>query len=156
MSSRHMRFSLTLGRPEKSSFKTYVNVRWKLRGYRKIEYTCQQARLDELTYAWVDTCCIDKNSSAELSESINSMYGFYERAQVCFVYLSNVRGHGLLIADPNEDVLRVISPDEPEPDTAHRALLESFANSRWFTRRWCLQELIAPYHLRFYDEQWES
>lgn len=55
------------------------------KGYKKIRYTCMQARSEGLRYAWVDTCCIDKGSSAELSESINSMYRWYkpERLRSC-------------------------------------------------------------------------
>ena len=41
-------------------------------------------------WTWIDTCCIDKRSSAEMSEAINSMYRWYANAQECFVYLSDV------------------------------------------------------------------
>jgi hypothetical protein len=60
-------------------------------GLEKIRYTCQQAKRDELSWCWVDTCCIDKTSSAELSEAINSMFNWYSRAQVCYAYLADVR-----------------------------------------------------------------
>lgn len=61
-------------------------------GYAKIEKTCELARTREpgLQYAWVDTCTIDKSSSAELSEAINSMFTWYRKAAVCFVYLSDL------------------------------------------------------------------
>ncbi|KAM0703743.1 hypothetical protein Q7P35_009682 [Cladosporium inversicolor] len=59
-------------------------------GFRKIHLTCQQARRDRLSWCWVDTCCIDKSSSAELSEAINSMFNWYSRAQVCYAYLADV------------------------------------------------------------------
>ncbi|GAB7323774.1 hypothetical protein MBLNU13_g07231t1 [Cladosporium sp. NU13] len=59
-------------------------------GYRKIHLTCQQAKRDGLSWCWVDTCCIDKTSSAELSEAINSMFNWYARAHVCYAYLSDV------------------------------------------------------------------
>lgn len=55
----------------------------KMKGFRKIEYCCQQAVKDGLDWVWVDTCCIDKTSSAELSESINSMFRWYKEASVC-------------------------------------------------------------------------
>jgi len=55
------------------------------KGYRKIEMTCQIAALKGINYVWVDTCCIDKSSSAELTEAINSMYRWYQRSQICFV-----------------------------------------------------------------------
>ena len=56
----------------------------KLRGFPKIHLTCRQAQLDALTHAWVDTCCIDKTSSAELTEAINSMYEWYQKSTVCY------------------------------------------------------------------------
>src|SRR5437667_3998665 len=59
-------------------------------GYQKIVWTCRQAISDGLSHAWVDTCCIDKSSSAELSEAINSMFRWYERAKVCYAYLADV------------------------------------------------------------------
>ena len=61
-------------------------------GFRKIQLTCEQARQDGLKYAWVDICCIDKKSSAELQEAINSMFQWYAQAYRCYAYLSDVRG----------------------------------------------------------------
>lgn len=65
------------------------NVKGKA-GYRKIDFTCIQALMDDIEYAWVDTCCIDKTSSAELSESINSMFRWYESSKLCYIYLADV------------------------------------------------------------------
>jgi len=59
-------------------------------GYDKIKKCCAQAITDNLEYIWVDTCCIDKSSSAELSEAINSMFQWYKNAAVCYAYLSDV------------------------------------------------------------------
>ncbi|RMX86972.1 hypothetical protein D0869_02689 [Hortaea werneckii] len=59
-------------------------------GWQKIEYICRQALEDGLQWAWVDTCCIDKSSSAELSEAINSMFKWHECSTVCYVYLCDV------------------------------------------------------------------
>lgn len=102
-----------------------------IHGYDKIDGCCRRAEGDGLTYVWVDTCCIDKSSSAELSEAINSMYEWYERSAVCYVYLSDVP-HG----------------DTPyELDSAFRA-------SRWFTRGWTLQEFLAPRKLIFFNHKW--
>ena len=89
-------------------------------GWRKILRSCEQAQKDECDYVWCDTCCIDKSSSAELSESINSMFRWYQEAKVCYAYLEEVE----------------------EVDELPRA--------RWFTRGWTLQELIAPKSLVFY------
>ena len=100
-------------------------------GYRKILDTCRQAKSDGYPYAWVDTCCIDKTSSAELSEAINSMFKWYTEAAVCYVYLADL-----------------------STSSTWRDLLK---NCRWFSRGWCLQELLAPDgdNLRFYDRSWE-
>lgn len=102
-----------------------------MRGFEKIRYTCEQARRDGIEWAWVDTCCIDKTSSAELTEAINSMYSWYERAEVCYAYFVDVPP-GSDFAAPNS----------------------AFRNSRWFTRGWTLQELIAPVKLDCYAKDW--
>ncbi|KAF3806633.1 Vegetative incompatibility protein HET-E-1 [Colletotrichum gloeosporioides] len=100
-------------------------------GYRKIWETCRVSLSYGLNYAWVDTCCIDKSSSAELSEAINSMFRWYRDAKVCFAYLSDYSflgsGHAWKMKD-----------------------------CKWFTRGWCLQELIAPKELIFYDKDWKE
>ncbi|KAF8861247.1 HET-domain-containing protein [Acephala macrosclerotiorum] len=102
-------------------------------GCTKIKYCCDQAIKDGLYWAWVDTCCIYKTSSAELSEAINSMFRWYQRAEVCYVYLADVWGYHTPIEDPRE-----------------------FAQSRWFTRCWTLQELIAPRFVIFYSRLWAN
>ena len=61
-------------------------------GYRKILQCCERAEKDGYKWLWVDTCCIDKRSSAELSEAINSMYRWYENEKVCYAYLHDVPG----------------------------------------------------------------
>ncbi|KAI1278999.1 heterokaryon incompatibility protein-domain-containing protein [Xylaria sp. FL0933] len=99
------------------------------KGYRKIELCCEQARFDGLPYAWIDTCCIDKQSSAELSEAINSMYRWYENATLCYAYLADVE------------------------DVQCEGLL-SFKCSRYWTRGWTLQELIAPNIVIFFSSSW--
>lgn len=101
------------------------------KGWGKIEGICEQARRRRIDYAWVDTCCIDKSSSAELTEAINSMYAYYREAFVCIAYLDDVF---------------------PGDLTSFRLQL---ASCRWFTRGWTLQELIAPKDLEFYDASWE-
>lgn len=100
-------------------------------GYHKIEYTCRQAIVDGYEYAWADNCCIDKGSSAELSEAINSMYEWYRQAGTCYAYLTDCAA--------DVEVSKVQS---------------QFRHSRWFTRGWTLQELIAPANLVFFAKGW--
>ncbi|OCK96823.1 HET-domain-containing protein, partial [Cenococcum geophilum 1.58] len=103
----------------------------KLRGCKKIIGCRNQAVSDGYRYIWVDTCCIDKTSSAELSEAINSMFCWYRGAEVCYAYLADV---------------------DIKPDLTY--LQSAIRNSRWFTRGWTLQELVAPSDVVFYDSDW--
>ncbi|KAI8963569.1 HET-domain-containing protein [Daldinia sp. FL1419] len=101
----------------------------KKKGFDKIIRTCQLASDHGLEYAWVDTCCIDKSSSAELSEAINSMFKWYMNSAICFVFLSD------------------LSPGSPFED--------SFPKCRWLNRGWTLQEIVAPKAAEFYDAEWK-
>ncbi|KAH9905868.1 heterokaryon incompatibility protein-domain-containing protein [Xylariomycetidae sp. FL2044] len=85
------------------------------KGFAKIQGCCSTALRSGYVWVWIDTCCIDKSSSAELSEAINSMFRWYREADMCYAYLSD---------------------------------------SRWFTRGWTLQELLAPYFIEFHDMHW--
>lgn len=100
-------------------------------GYKKIRACGRQSAKAKYKYFWVDTCCIDKTSSAELSEAINSMYRWYEEAGVCFAYI--------------EDAL----PSLPMSEW-------TISNIRWFTRGWTLQELLAPKEVEFFDTDWSA
>ena len=104
-----------------------------LAGYSKIVACCNLAAAQGWKYVWIDTCCIDKTSSAELSEAINSMWRWYENSEVCLVYLQDYTYH------PGNGSL-------PEPP--------DFARRRWSTRGWTLQELLAPKNVVFYDSSW--
>jgi hypothetical protein len=106
------------------------NVAPSKKGFAKLVGCCKRAKDDGFTYCWIDTCCIDKTSSAELSEAINSMYQWYKGACICYAYLEDVQGN-------------------PQLDD-----YEAFSKSRWFTRGWTLQELIAPGIVEFYNVSW--
>ncbi|KAL9569217.1 hypothetical protein ACKAV7_006803 [Fusarium commune] len=106
----------------------------KKAGYDKIRFCGRQALRDGLQYFWVDTCCIDKSSSAELQEAINCMYHWYMNADKCYVYLADVSG-------PNTDT---------DNEFSRWQWMAAFRNSRWFTRDWTLQELIAPESVEFF------
>ncbi|KIO09227.1 hypothetical protein M404DRAFT_309019 [Pisolithus tinctorius Marx 270] len=93
-------------------------------GFEKLQSFCVVACERGFLWAWSDTCCIDKDSSAELQEAIGSMFAWYRRSSITVVYLSDV------------------------PDT------DSLGNSEWFRRGWTLQELLAPRTVLFYTQSW--
>jgi len=99
-------------------------------GYRKLSFCAEQAASDGLQFFWVDTCCIDKSSSAELQEAINSMFQWYRRADKCYAHLSDVS-----IGD----------------ESSRQTWKSAFRCSRWFTRGWTLQELLAPKSVVFFS-----
>lgn len=109
--------------------------------YRKIGFLCTQALADALDWAWMDTCCINKASSAELSEAINSMFRWYRRARCCYAFLSDVPA-------------QLFWQDEYKHMAVPYELSDCLARSRWFRRGWCLQELIAPQTAKFYGKVW--
>ncbi|KAI1812489.1 heterokaryon incompatibility protein-domain-containing protein [Poronia punctata] len=96
----------------------------------KIRAAAALAASRRFRYIWVDTCCIDKSSSTELSEAVNSMFKWYQAARICFAYLSDVN-------PPEESQTKGVS----------------FQNARWFSRGWT--ELIAPPEVEFYDAEWK-
>ena len=98
----------------------------------KVQAACRYAVSEGFEWLWVDTCCIDKTNSNDLSEAINCMYSWYASATVCYAYLADV-----------PTVRR----------TADYA--SSFVKSKWHTRGWTLQELIAPAEVRFLSAQWK-
>ncbi len=97
----------------------------------KVRNACAVAVSHGYRYLWLDSCCIDKTSSAELSEAINSMYGWYASAEICFVYLADV-----------------------EHDQEPRSAGSQFRDSKWHTRGWTLQEMIAPAQVLFLSRDW--
>jgi hypothetical protein len=146
---------------EEASFEDFQSLPKGLltakKGYTKIDYCCRQAEADGYDWVWADTyvfrphvatffiycwpgsianecesCCIDKRSSAELSEAINSMFRLYKGAAVCYAYFADVQTHD-------------------NSDRLHTEL----TNSRWFTRGWTLQELLAPREMVLYTFDWQ-
>ncbi|KAK5205430.1 hypothetical protein LTR72_007062 [Exophiala xenobiotica] len=101
-------------------------------GYEKIRFCREQAQKDELQYFWVDTCCIQRANFTEYSEAITSMFRWYRDSAKCYVYLSDVS---------------VSHEDQYSTPTWEPA----FRKSRWFTRGWTLQELLAPKIVEFYS-----
>ena len=108
-------------------------------GYNKILFCGKQAANNGLRFSWVDTCCIDKSSSAELSEAINSMFHWYYNAAKCYVYLSDVSICGCI----------------KNGLSSQWTWKSAFQHSRWFTRGWTLQELVAPASVEFYSVEGE-
>ncbi|KAH7026062.1 heterokaryon incompatibility protein-domain-containing protein [Microdochium trichocladiopsis] len=117
--------SHTWGEEEVSFVEIQQGTGTGLKGYSKVYECCRQARHDGLDFVWIDTCCIDKRSSAELSEAINSMFQWYRDAVVCYAYLTDVQHLG------------------------------EFNESRWFERGWTLQELLAPRMVTFFFKDWK-
>ena len=121
--------------PEEVSFKEMKDERdlaESKKGFPKVRDSCAQARRDGFKYIWIDTCCIDKSSSTELSEAINSMYAWYRDSEICYVLLADV----------------YIGP-------LRGRIWHDFYTSRWFTRGWTLQELLVPAHVRFFRGDWK-
>ncbi|KAK0639829.1 heterokaryon incompatibility protein-domain-containing protein, partial [Cercophora newfieldiana] len=127
------------------------------RGYQKIRKTCELARQSNIPYVWVDTCCIDKSSSAELTEAINSMYNYYRRSDICYAYIDDWM--------PDQDWCDLVALGEEVPTPTPRKSSGNHSTGkpgrphcplRWFTRGWTLQELIAPSRVQFYDASWLS
>ncbi|KAH7396964.1 heterokaryon incompatibility protein-domain-containing protein [Phaeosphaeria sp. MPI-PUGE-AT-0046c] len=103
-------------------------------GYKKLQFCADQAAKHGIRYFWVDTCCIDKANNTELTEAINSMFAWYRDAARCYVYLSDV------------------SVDNSTSDPpVQQEWYPAFQQSRWFTRGWTLQELVAPVSVEFFS-----
>lgn len=117
-------------------------------GYGKIVGCCRLAANDGFHWAWIDTCSIDKRSSAELSEAINSMYKWYWEAAICYVYLSDVD------SGCKGGISSIFEKEGRTKPFERGERRYSFERSRWFTRGWTLQELLAPEVVEFYDAQW--
>ncbi|KAK1753297.1 heterokaryon incompatibility protein-domain-containing protein [Echria macrotheca] len=114
----------------------------QMKGFRKILFCADQAKKDKVKHFWIDTCCIDKSSSAELSEAINSMYAWYRDSLYCYIYMVDVDASAILFSGKQK------SEKEVEQFEA------AFQASQWFNRGWTLQELLAPSFKKFYDCNW--
>ena len=124
-----------LRRIQKKCARNFTKKRRNPRNFvcEKIRKCCELAESHGYKWVWIDTCCIDKTSSAELSEAINCMFRYYSLARICYGYLRDVPS---LSGLPGADA---------------RALLRS----NWFGRGWTLQELIAPRFFLFLSQSWE-
>ena len=111
-------------------------------GYDKIRFCGDQARHDGLQYSRINTCCIDKGNKAELAFAIRSMFRWYRNAARCYVYLSDISSQPLVTDRGHSDV--VCSQQRPG---------FTLQKSRWFTRGWTLQELIAPCRVDFFSKE---
>ena len=104
---------------------------------RKIQESCCLAQRHGWEWIWIDTCCIDKTSSAELSEAINSMFQYYALSGVCYAFLRDV-----------------LSLDDAETSPKWKIRMSEFGKSRWHERGWTLQELVAPKFVMFVSSDW--
>ncbi|KAI6098469.1 hypothetical protein F5141DRAFT_1219540 [Pisolithus sp. B1] len=94
----------------------------------KLHNFCKETRRLGYKWAWSDTCCIDKTRSSILNQSLTSMYKWYTHAAATLVFLA---------------------------DVAHPSNAGDLTRSRWMTRAWTLQELLAPKVIFFYDHEWK-
>jgi hypothetical protein len=101
-------------------------------GYKKLQFCSARAKVDGLTYFWVDTCCINQSDQNELSIAIYSMFRWYQKAVKCYVYLADI-----YIGDRDDQ--SIIAATE-----------SALSKSEWFSRGWTLQELLAPEIVEFY------
>ncbi|THU97969.1 HET-domain-containing protein, partial [Dendrothele bispora CBS 962.96] len=118
--------------PDNTPIYAILSHTWEKEEVDKIWNACKYVQRYKFEWIWIDTCCIDKTSSAELSEALNSMYKYYGEGRICIAYLSDVSNGRSLTG------------------------LDQFKKSRWFERGWTLQELIAPRHVVFLDQEWSS
>lgn len=163
---------------EEVSFLDVRDLRQKeMQGWAKIESCCRQAITDDYAYIWADTCCIDKRNIVDLSEALNSMFRWYREAAVCYTYLSDVnanRDNDRVLIDINNLASTSSGIWQIDPrvqnnyvctrDSDGRGLVEwgdgsvstgsKIITSRWFSRGWTLQELLAPQSMVFFDASW--
>ncbi|UPK97392.1 hypothetical protein LCI18_008327 [Fusarium solani-melongenae] len=109
---------------DEPTFRDMIDGTAKGLGREKLWNFCDMARTHEIMFAWSDTCCIDKSSSAELDEAIRSMFRWYRNSSICFVHL------------------------------AQTTSIEDLQSDEWFERGWTLQELLAPRVTKFFDKDW--
>lgn len=152
-------------------------------GYEKIRFCGAQARRDNLQYFWVDTCCINKTRESKLAFSIQSMFKWYRNAARCYVYLSDVRGLTSAVGKDQHNLrwlawiplwpvlfamfrwcfivaVQLFVSQGPSrlpkhyttPGDCRRYRVE-VSESRWFTRGWTLQELLAPSRVEFFHQR---
>ncbi|KAL7955366.1 HET domain-containing protein [Trichoderma compactum] len=113
---------------------TNLSTRTTKSGFTKIKQTCGKALKGGFSYAWIDTCCINKESSSELSEAINSTCRWYRDAAICYAYLE----------DASEDIKLPITSSS------------SIEHCGWLTRGWTLQELLAPKEIVIFRAKWTT
>jgi hypothetical protein len=129
--------SHTWAEDEEVSYKELVKRRSLMKtGWVKIQNFCKLVAGKGYDWCWIDTCCIDKSSSAELQEAINSMFKYYRDSSICIAYLADVPAAGSGYTGQEWATL--------------------FEASRWFKRAWTLQELLAPEAVHFWDREWTS
>lgn len=134
-------------------------------GWAKLQQARRLASEHGYLWIWIDTCCIDKSSSAELSEAINSMFRWYRDASICFVYLDDVPNNvaenasvGTLSSEAIP-VPQILVNDWTIADMEHDEVqYDHFSKCRWLTRGWTLQEMLAPdpQVVQFFNAGWSS
>ena len=123
-------------------------------GYQKIKKFCELAARDGHDWAWVDSCAIDKRSSAELSEAINSMFKWYHDSKMCYAHLSDFN------LERAWEARKLPSSDDERMELVEKDVnninCQDLVASRYFKRGWTLQEMLAPRRLTFVDCKWRA
>ncbi|KAG1743560.1 heterokaryon incompatibility protein-domain-containing protein [Suillus paluster] len=112
------------GEPSYDTFEEMKKSELKTPGFEKLMNFCEKAREYDVEFAWSDTCCIDKSSSAELDESIRSMFQWYRKSEICIAHL------------------------------AQSKTMDDIPRDEWTERGWTLQELLAPIRIKFFNQHW--
>lgn len=111
-----------------TSFKDVLKQRNKdTTGYQKVQAFAiyVKTHIPSIKWLWIDTCCINQDSAAELSEAVNLMFEWYRNSEICVAYLADVE------------------------------IGDCFEDSEWFRRGWTLQELLAPRTVVFVTSTWQ-
>ncbi|GIZ43479.1 hypothetical protein CKM354_000670500 [Cercospora kikuchii] len=122
-------------RKDEATFREKPEWFRKKSGFEKIKKFCAWAQELDLTWLWIDSYCIDKSSSAELTEAINSMFFWYRESAVCLAYLDDI---------------------DAFPPSSGAISTSRLAESEWFRRGWTLQELLAPKIVLFRERMWRD
>lgn len=112
------------------------NVAYRKAGFTKLQRAADVALRRGLEYFWIDTCCVDGRIIHEVRQAIKTVALWLTKADICFVYLSDVKA--------------------VEQRSSLNSNHESLRKSKWFTRSWTLVELLVPQRVEFFSDNWTA